>query len=172
MENASKALLMAAGVLIGVLILSLGVYLYLSFSSSTAEMEKRMELDEINNFNNQFLAYDGKDNLTIYDVYTVANLAKESNRKFEIEDQKIEPYNYYVAVFFNNYNSGMKVGIEKDIKGSISEEEFITKYMQDVRENGQYNKILNKFTCQVYINENTGRVNKIKFIQQITQPTT
>ena len=35
MENASKALLMAAGVLIGMMVLSLMVYLFISFGSST-----------------------------------------------------------------------------------------------------------------------------------------
>jgi len=36
MENASKALLMAAGVLIGLLVLSLMVYLFASFASTSA----------------------------------------------------------------------------------------------------------------------------------------
>ena len=43
MENASKALLMAASVLVGVVILSLAVYLYISFSGSANEIGKQME---------------------------------------------------------------------------------------------------------------------------------
>ena len=51
MENASKALLMAAGVLIAVLILSLAVYLFMSFGSESAEFHKQMENDRLNQFN-------------------------------------------------------------------------------------------------------------------------
>ena len=40
MENASKALLMAAGTLIGMLIISLAVYLFTSFGSRADQMEK------------------------------------------------------------------------------------------------------------------------------------
>ena len=38
MENASKALIMAGGVLIGVLIISLAVYLFVSFGQTSAEI--------------------------------------------------------------------------------------------------------------------------------------
>ena len=41
MENASKALLMAAEVLIGLLILSLAVYLFADFGSTSAEINKK-----------------------------------------------------------------------------------------------------------------------------------
>lgn len=82
MENASKALLMAAGVLIGILILSLAVYLFVSFGSSSAEIHKQQEEQQIGQFNSQFLSYEGKE-CTIYDVVSVANLATESNRYYE-----------------------------------------------------------------------------------------
>ena len=51
MENASKALLMAAGVLIGVLILSLAVYLFANFGTASAEIHKQKDMNEINKFN-------------------------------------------------------------------------------------------------------------------------
>ena len=37
MENASKALLMAAGVLMGILIISLAVFLFVTFGATSAE---------------------------------------------------------------------------------------------------------------------------------------
>ena len=42
MENASKALIMAAGVLIGILILSLAVYLFVSFGNTSRELHKQI----------------------------------------------------------------------------------------------------------------------------------
>ena len=60
MENASKALLMAAGVLIGVLIISLAVYLMSYFGGVSADIHKRQKANQINQFNSQFTAYEGK----------------------------------------------------------------------------------------------------------------
>ena len=132
MENASKALLMAAGALMGILILSLGVYLFISFSSSTASMEKQMEQDEINNFNNKFLAYEAKDNLTIYDVYTVANLAAENNKKYEIENDGVQPGNFYIAVSIKKPGIVTKTNIEKDAN-KLDYNSFIkTPYMIEI----------------------------------------
>lgn len=74
MENASKALIMAAGVLIGMIIISLAVYLFLSFGSSSAQLHQEQEEQRLNQFNTQFTSYVGLDN-TIYDVVTVANLS-------------------------------------------------------------------------------------------------
>ena len=41
MENASKALIMAAEILIGLLIISLAVYLFTSFGTSAAQINQR-----------------------------------------------------------------------------------------------------------------------------------
>ena len=41
MENASNALIIAGGVLIGVLIISLAVYLFVDFGSTSAEINKK-----------------------------------------------------------------------------------------------------------------------------------
>ena len=77
MENASKALLMAAGVLIGVLILSLAVYLFANFGTASAEIHKQKDMNEINKFNTQFTSYEGKE-CTVHDIVSVANLAKNA----------------------------------------------------------------------------------------------
>ena len=43
MENASKALIMAASVLIGIMILSLAVYLFATFGASSAQMHEQIQ---------------------------------------------------------------------------------------------------------------------------------
>lgn len=78
MENASKALLMAAGVLIGILILSLGVYLFVSFSQHASQTYDQIKEDQINQFNSEFVALQGK-NITIYDVISTVKRAEEFN---------------------------------------------------------------------------------------------
>ena len=59
MENASKALMMAAGVLIGLLILSLAVFLFTNFGAASAEAHRQNEENQINQFNAQFTVYEG-----------------------------------------------------------------------------------------------------------------
>ena len=68
MENASKALIMAGGVLIGVLIISLAVYLFVSFGQTSAEINSQNAQKQINQFNSQFTSYEGNNQLTIHDV--------------------------------------------------------------------------------------------------------
>lgn len=89
MENASKALVMAAGILIGVLIITLGVYLFVDFGSTSAEINAQNAEKQVTQFNSKFTSYADKE-LTIYDVITVVNYAKENNKYYDgIEEYKI-----------------------------------------------------------------------------------
>lgn len=96
MENASKALIMAGGVLIGVLILSLAAYLFVDLGSTSAEITAQNEEKQITEFNSKFTSYEGyKDNegnwqITIYDIISLAAYAKENNEYYEdVENEKI-----------------------------------------------------------------------------------
>lgn len=100
MENASKALLMAAGVLMGILILSLAIYLFVSFAMTSAEMHGTIENNRLSEFNSQFTSYEAKDNITIYDVITIVNLAKENNKYFDLNTQTND--NFYIRVDLKN----------------------------------------------------------------------
>ena len=79
MENASKALLIAGGVLIAVLVLSLGVYFARNMAGSASNIYSDLDDSERTEFNQQFLIYVGKDDLTVADVVTIINLAQDSN---------------------------------------------------------------------------------------------
>lgn len=77
MENASKALLMAGGVLIGILILALMVTLFASAKSLSNGYETTKQSETIQQFNVNFTKYVGKD-LTIHQVVTICNFALEN----------------------------------------------------------------------------------------------
>lgn len=83
MENASKALLMAAGVLMGMMILSLAVYLFTNFGGTSSQIHENIETNQINQFNSQFTSYVGKENVTIHDIVSMANLATQNNQNYE-----------------------------------------------------------------------------------------
>ena len=59
MENASKALIMAAEILIGVIIISIGVFLFSSLGKYSADITADLEETQIAKFNEQFLKFYG-----------------------------------------------------------------------------------------------------------------
>lgn len=158
MENASKALIMAASVLIGIVIMSLAVYLYTSFSSSVNEMNRQMEQGQLQQFNNQFTSYEAKGKtLTIYDVITITNMAKENNKQYELTEQTDN--NFYITVKFKNIEK-MELKSEdvltKDFLNNSSELVEVADGMGNTQQ-------LKKYQCKVSFNTNTGRVNKVVF---------
>ena len=79
MENASKALLIAGGVLIGILVLTFFVYIYQQMTGDAQEIYTALDRPEVSNFNQKFLNYEGRDDLTIQEVVTIVNMAKDNN---------------------------------------------------------------------------------------------
>lgn len=77
MENASNALLMAAGILIGILILTLMITLFASSKQLSNGYGQRKEEEAIQQFNVNFMKYLGQD-LTIHQVITITSFAKEN----------------------------------------------------------------------------------------------
>ena len=78
MENASKALLIAGGMLLFILVASFATLLFRRMGSQTSEFYKDMSDTEIFEFNQQFFNYE-RSNLRIQDVVSVINLAKDAN---------------------------------------------------------------------------------------------
>lgn len=83
MENASKALLIAGGVLLMIMILTFSTYMFRKFGSQTAEFYENMSDTEIYEFNQKFFKYETKNNQTIgtHDVVSVINIAKDANKR-------------------------------------------------------------------------------------------
>lgn len=79
MENASKALIIAGGVLIVILVLTLFAYINTKMGSGTHNLYSRLEDHDITEFNQKFLNYDGNKNLKIQDVVTLINTANNAN---------------------------------------------------------------------------------------------
>ena len=80
MENASKALLMAGGILIALLVIGTLVLMFTElgdFQNSQNDVEKEAQIAK---FNNQYMPYE-KDNLTIMELKTVYNKVKSHNSK-------------------------------------------------------------------------------------------
>lgn len=147
MENASKALIMAGGVLIGILIISLAVYLFTDFGSTSAQINAQNSQKQITEFNSKFTSYegykdkDGKWKITIYDIITLAGYAKENNQYYEdtSEEQiKVKIDNIEIQDYTNDEN-----------------QKLISNYTRD--------GILKKFKCSNVEYNARGKVKSITF---------
>lgn len=152
MENASKALIMAAGILIGILIISLGVFLFVNFASTSTTLHAQIKQEQIDQFNAQFTSYEAKDDNTIYDILTLVNLAKNNNNYYELE--KSEEGNYYITISKTN-NSNLE---------KLSENQLNILLKEDVSR--QTEGKLPMYTCQVEISQITGIVNSVRFTEK------
>lgn len=147
MENASKALLMAAEVLIAMMIVSLGVYVFYTYSQTSREIHDKKAEQQLVEFNAKYTKYVDQTTLTIYDVRTIANYAKKDNENL-VDSEKIE-------VMFEGSNLVNKTETEWDAQ--------IQSQVGDIR-NG--NTELRKYKCIEPEYTENGRVKKIK----ITNP--
>ena len=139
MENASKALIMAGGVLIGVLVISLAVYLFVSFGQTSAEINDENSQKQLIQFNSKFTSYEGKKNLTIYDAITVAGYANENNEYYDNDS------NYIIIVNLDGRRIDNQLSnIERIIKTQNKKSEDLTVYkceVIDYHENGRVKTI-------------------------------
>lgn len=152
MENASKALIMAAGILIGILVISLGVFLFFDFASTSTTLHDQIRQEQIDQFNAQFTSYEAKDDNTIYDILTLVNLAKNNNNYYELEEPK--EGNYYISISKTN-----KLNLEK-----LSENQLNGLLKEDVSK--QREGKLPIYTCEVEISQITGIVNSVMFTEK------
>lgn len=118
MENATKALYIAAGVLMGVMILSLAVMLFSSMQAYIQGYKEDIEYNALNTFNNKYQKYvDNDTDFTIQDVVTVAGMAYEDNSSLNIEtsEWEISVNSLYVGVWLNDTR------IDQNIKENIQD---------------------------------------------------
>lgn len=137
MENASKALIIAASVLLGLMIVSVGVVLFKSFGGFSREITTEIQKKQIAQFNAQFLKYEGKSfnsekeqneiiKITTHDIVTLANLAQKNNKEYELTNQtqskKLNEDTYYVQINLEegtNTNRNLEKWTEKELTNFI-----------------------------------------------------
>lgn len=148
MENASKALIMAGGVLIGILIITLAVYLFIDFGTTSAEINRENDTRQLTQFNTQFSVYLGRTNISGYELISVINLAKENNR----QNANTNNYNYA--------SNGYRIEIYVDGRSVVDEN--LSTLEEKYLKNNESNQL---YTCSnvVYDDEN-GRIRSVYFV--------
>ena len=92
MENASKALLMAASILIAMMVIGIGTYVFNIFGTFSKNQEEELYSYQISEFNAQFTKYETMEEITIHDIITLANYAKDYNQSNGITDTSDAAY--------------------------------------------------------------------------------
>lgn len=91
MENASKALLIAGGVLLAILLITLFRFSWGLFSNYMFENDKLADIEDVAKFNQQFTNYD-RDDVEGYELISLANQIIDYNERKSTEGHNDEKY--------------------------------------------------------------------------------
>ena len=81
MENASKALLIAGGILLTMLVLSLLLYAWNIFSEYQTNQDRLQEVEDLAKFNEQFTSYQ-RDDVLGYELLSLVNKVIDYNQRY------------------------------------------------------------------------------------------
>lgn len=156
MENASKALIMAGGILVGVIILSIASYLFISFGEKSDNLQKQMNQRVLAEFNSNFLQYQGNNECTIHDIVSLTNFAKKINSDYEFDPLNLRDRNNprYTHVYLEN----------KDLT-TYSDSNLINLLKENSMNNNGSESELQYYTVTdiEYSTEEKGKINSITF---------
>lgn len=113
MENASKALIMAGGVLIAILIMTFGVWAFITFGQLSKNYDRRIQETEINKFNTNFTKYENREDISIYEIISLAKFAIEYKNQTDIT---IQVFVDNIDLLTNYANENGEINSEKIIK--------------------------------------------------------
>lgn len=165
MENATKALLMAAGVLLTMLIVMLLLFFKGKITEFYDEQGKIEDIENVEKFNKQFTNYERK-KVYGYELISLANMVEDYNTRHSAadgaqNDEKYKPITLVVSF----EGSGTKVAdkIWFNNEGSISLHLFKdnTKYIQSEAKNEIVGRIINEATAIENLYGNTQIVSKL-----------
>lgn len=100
MENATEALYIAAGTLLGVMIISIVVFFFRRVGSLQEQQDRMMTADQLAEWNNMYLAYNKK---IMYgtDLISVLNKAQSNNEKYVNGKGFLTGYKYTNSYLIN-----------------------------------------------------------------------
>lgn len=154
MENASKALLMAGGILIALLIISSLVLLFNQLETHEDAETAQKRIEQVSKFNNQFIAYDGREDITLNELYSLYNKIESINQK---------ALNGEVGYYNVNSNLiGLKITSNSGSKYNVIE--YFNSVFKTNNKDIETDKQNLKFGCKIkYNRKEGGRVDYLEF---------
>lgn len=139
MENASKALIMAAEILIGIILLSIFVLAFQSCGNFADRINDNIEITNIQEFNSKFTIYEEK-NLEIHDIISILNLVDEYNNQEDENGNTRDDY-YKITI-----DGNARITKEDNIMDKYNQYGFTVKITEYNETTGLVKKIrINKF---------------------------
>lgn len=144
MENASRALIIAGSILLGLITISLFYFMFNRISQYADITSKNTSQEELLAYNQGFEAYNKK---LMYgtDIISVINKAIDNNSKYDVQNDK---------------NNEYYIDIEVKFKGQIYTAVDIYDKIDDISE-----LKTKTFTCSNVSYNKFGRVSKMSFIE-------
>ncbi len=100
MENASKALIMAVSIILGIMIVTFLCFAFGMVKNLNSKNMTQIEETETAKFNEEFFKYyeNGKDiiEVTSHDIISISNFVKENNSKYDFKEATQN--SYYVTI--------------------------------------------------------------------------
>lgn len=180
MENASKALLMAGGILIAILVIGVVIYMFNS-SSQLFKTSKDIEKEEqIEAFNREYEAYNRK-LLRGTDIISIINKVNSNNKKYEdgdipeyqmsVEFELIEPIGYTKR---EEIKDGKKIIIIEKKENKIAAGKYNNNgnEWKAIKENAEAftdfkRRVFDCSSNDVEYNKQTGRITKMYFKERL-----
>ena len=172
MENASKAILIAGGMLLGVVLLGLMVYLFRAGAGLGQAYDSKSEQEEILSFNSEVEKYVISEEILPQDIVSLANFVYNNNRKNEFNtsvsiavEVRAESGKIYKILPTDTLKSNCFLD---NSNNNFSFAEFLKKYTEKVESTDEYGRtiMVDKYKIELVsmnYNKTTGRINKIVY---------
>ena len=150
MENATKALLIAGGILIAIVLITMGVYVYVGIHNAALAQDLLASQEQLAKFNKKYDAYN-KELLHGTDIITLVNMAYEDSLRLK-----------------DIYNADLKSEeLEIRIKAGEFDEIYLRQLSKskDSSDKAKINDFKRRvFTCdEVKYNDDTGIISSMTF---------
>lgn len=140
MENAAKALIIAGGVLITIIIITIGIYLIGSFGRTTSGYVEQLDATALRQYNTEFEVFIGREDIAAQEIITIINKVQQNEQD--------------VNVIIDNQQDC--ITWDEQHKNDFLQNNIVI--------TNQDGSIQNLYSCEsVSYDSETGRVNEIKF---------
>lgn len=170
MENASKALLIAAGILIGLILITMIIYGYGQISSYYEAKEANKETEQLVEFNKQYIGYN-RDDVRGSDLLSLVNKIIDYNEP-KIDDVNEEKINISIYIddiesFYYNYSDNKSVKLIKSYYTQDNINNDLVKPADEIESiyaQGMANKLANNLSV-LFITDETKARNRTTFLE-------
>ena len=148
MENTSKALIIAGAILLSILIISLGIFIYNNSVGSTADSIANTEMEmQLMQFNAQYEIYEGIQNSS--SIKQLINMASQNNQELYKSNDTIE----LCVCFRTNSNRILSKINNSTVKNALTARTYGLRYPSNIKQIASYLGANEKYNIEFKYND-------------------